>query len=131
MAQLNRNRKRVAGVLCALLLTLFFESSLCASVHLMSHAATEGGCEQTHLHNRDCDVAGGTTPCRDDCHFDHRHEQLVAASSKGSSNTLELVLPPSSLLSAFALLDAPSYSASPATLALPPPELRRSTVLLI
>ena len=121
----------MAGVLCALVLGLFFESGVCASMHLLRHAATEGSCQQTHLHNRACDVPSSPTPCRDDCHLEHQHEQLAAAYAKDSSTTSPPLLHPSSLLLGFALLDAPSSRVSPVKLALPPPELQRSTVLLI
>ncbi len=121
----------MAGVLCALLLGLFFESGVCASMHQMRHAENEGSCQQTHLHNRACDVPSSPTPCRDNCHFEHQHERLAAATTKDSATTSPPLLHPSSLLLGFAPLDAPSSSITPVKLALPPPELQRSTVLLI
>lgn len=124
----QRQKKTMGGVLCALLLTMFFESSLCAAAHLEEHATAD--CGKPHIHNSHCDVPASPEPCRDDCSLGHAHEQLVAASTRDSSNS-ESVLPPSSLLLPLARLDAPSSSVSPVTLALPPPELKRSTVLLI
>lgn len=125
----QRHKKTVGGVLCALLLTMFFESSLCAAAHLEEHATAD--CRAHHLHNDRCDLHAASTPCSEDCSLEHRHEQVVAGSTKGSSNTTIPGLYPSTLLPALARLGAPSTSVSPHTLLLPPPELRRSTVLLI
>jgi hypothetical protein len=127
-----RHKKKVTAALCALLVALVLEPSFCVAAHSHEHAGTGPECIQSHDHDAGCDAAHDPAPCPDGCHFEnHRHEQLIAPSKGSSPRATHPLLPaavPSDLLPR---KDAGLEDVAPATFALPPPELQRSTVLLI